>query len=91
LATQRREVLGCVSQVGFEVSLDHGQLEHGQEVDGKFLETCGNASGVLQPPDRPLYHIAPSVSIAVEVRGTTSLATMRFAFFGNDGGDVTAA
>jgi len=37
-----------------EVSLDHGELEHGQEVQGGLLVTGGDTAGMLEPADTPL-------------------------------------
>jgi len=67
-----------------EVSLDHGELKHGQEVDGSFFVACGDSSGLLEPADAALHDVAARICFGVEGRGAPSLATEGFVFFRND-------
>ena len=48
----------------FEVTLDHGQFEHGQEVHSGFFKASGDTSGVLEPAHAPLDDIATHLGVS---------------------------
>ena len=73
----------------FEVSLDDGQFEHGQVVDGCFFVASGDASGLLEPADAALDDVAALVGVGVEGRGTARFAAEWLVFLGNDRLDVS--
>src|SRR5215207_9661535 len=50
-----------------EVALEHGQLDHGEEVDGELFEARGESAVLLEPAHHALDDIAPAVRAAVEL------------------------
>ncbi len=49
-----------------EVPLDHGELQHGQEVDRGLFVASGDPTGVLEPANAAFNHIASAVGLSLE-------------------------
>src|SRR5215207_6707626 len=60
-----------------EAALEHGQLDHGEEVDGELFEARGESAVLLEPAHHALDDIAPAVRAAVELRMRTLIRPRR--------------
>ena len=67
----------------FEVTLNHCELDHGEEIDGEFFVACGDAPGLFEPPDASLHDIAASIGVCIESGRSSRLTTVRFGFLRN--------
>lgn len=51
-----------------EAALNHGEFDHGEDVDGKLLVLSGEASALLEPADHAFDDVAVAIPAAVELR-----------------------
>ncbi len=60
---QRQRVLGRVSKVDFEVSLNHCQFQHGHEIDGRFFKSGSDSPCMFQPANATFHDVSPTIRV----------------------------
>lgn len=68
-----------------EASLDHGELDHCEEVGGEFFESCGDPPATLKPADAAFDAVALAVASTIELGRPASLTAMCLAFLRDHG------